>query len=104
MRAVRTALAREHEATPRAGGLREALRQILVTRQGILVSRTKAINELESLIVVAPEHLRVGLRGVALTKQPDRTAELPSPSGRPSTTASNVITVGLVPSRAFQPG
>ena len=69
VRAARTALAREHQATPRARGLREALRQILVTRQGILVSRTKAINELKSLIVVAPEHLRAGLRGVALHKQ-----------------------------------
>jgi len=36
--------------------LREALRQVLVTRQAVLVSRTKTINELKSLIVVAPEH------------------------------------------------
>ena len=45
-------------STPRERGLREALRQVLVTRQGVLMSRTKAINELKSLIVVAPEHLR----------------------------------------------
>lgn len=81
VRAARTALAREHQATPRARGLWEALRQILVTRQGILVSRTKAINELKSLIVVAPEHLRAGLRGVALHKQLNRITALSSPSG-----------------------
>jgi transposase len=79
IRAARTALAREHQAMPRARGLREALRQVLVTRQGVLVSRTKAINELKSLIVVAPEHLRARLRGVGLTKQLSRIADLSSP-------------------------
>lgn len=80
VRAARTALAREQQATPRARGLREALRQIVVTRQGVLVSRTKAINELKSLIVVAPEHLRARLRGVGLTKQLGRISELSAPS------------------------
>jgi transposase len=56
------------------------LRQILVTRQAVLVSRTKAINELKSLIVVAPEHLRVGLRGASLPTQLQRIAELRSPT------------------------
>ena len=78
VRAARTALSREHQAAPRARGLREALRQILVTRQGVLVSRTKAINELKSLIVVAPEHLRAGLRGLSLAKQLQRIHELTS--------------------------
>ena len=42
-RAARTALGRERQAVPRVGGLREALRQVLTTRQAVLVSRTKAI-------------------------------------------------------------
>jgi transposase len=45
-----------------------------------LVSRTKAINELKSLIVVAPEHLRVGLRGASVPTQLQRIAELSSPT------------------------
>ena len=61
-RAARQALAREHQTKVRAHGLREALRMILTTRQAILVSRTKAINELKGLIVAAPEQLRSGLR------------------------------------------
>lgn len=69
VRAARTALSREHQATPRARGLREALRALSATRHGVLVSRTKAINELKSLIVVAPEHLRATLRGKTLAKQ-----------------------------------
>jgi transposase len=61
-RAARQALAPEHQTKVRAHGLREALRMILTTRQAILVSRTKAINELKGLIVAAPEQLRSGLR------------------------------------------
>jgi transposase len=45
---------------------------ILTTRQAILVSRTKAINELKGLIVAAPEQLRSGLRGCSLARQLDR--------------------------------
>jgi transposase len=74
VQAARTALARDQQATPRAGGLREALRQVLATRHGVLVSRTKAINELKSLVVVAPEHLRARLRGCSLDKQLKRSA------------------------------
>lgn len=90
VRAARTALTREHQATPRARGLREALRQVLVTRQGILVSRTKAVNELKSLIVIAPEHLRAGLRGVGLHHQLRRITELDSP---PTATIEYRVTV-----------
>ena len=81
VQAARTALAQTEQAAPRERGLREALRQVLVTRQGVLVSRTKAINELKSLIVVAPDHLRAGLRGLALIKQLDRIDRLTSPAG-----------------------
>jgi transposase len=69
VRAAREALSRDQQASPRARGLREALRLVLTTRQAVLVSRTKAINELKSLIVVAPEHLRAGLRGRSLATQ-----------------------------------
>ena len=77
VRAARHALACEQQATPRARGLREAMRMVLATRQGLLGSRTKAINELKSLIVAAPEHLRAGLRGLSLAKQLDRIERWP---------------------------
>jgi transposase len=99
VRAARTALAREHQAAPRARGLREALRAILVTRQGILVSRTKAINELKSLIIVAPEHLRAGLRGIGLNKQLDRIAKLSSPSGATVEHRVTVLTLQSIAAR-----
>ena len=96
-RAARAALAREQQAEPRTHGLREALRQILVTRQAVLVSRTKAINELKSLIVVAPELLLAGLRGVSLPTQLQRIAALDSPAGA---TVEHRVTMLTLRSRA----
>jgi len=72
VRAAREAISRETQVSPRQRGLREALRVVLTTRHAVLVSRTKAINELKALIVTAPEHLRSGLRGCPLTTQLDR--------------------------------
>jgi transposase len=69
VRAARTAMAREHQSSPRVRGLREAIRALAATRQAVLVSRTKAINELKSLIVVSPEALRALLRGRPLAAQ-----------------------------------
>jgi len=46
-----------------------------------LMSRTKAINALKSLIVVAPEHLRAQLRGLGLAKQLGRIDQLSNPAG-----------------------
>lgn len=45
----------------------------------MLVSRTKAINELISLIVIAPEDLRAGLRGAALARQLEQIKALAAP-------------------------
>lgn len=80
IRAARQALSRDEQGAPRAGGLREALRMVLACREGVLVSRTKAINELKSLIVVAPEHLRAQLRGRSLAVQLARIEQLPTPA------------------------
>lgn len=70
VRAARTAMAREHQGSPRIGGLREAIRVLSATRGAVLVSRTKALNELKSLIVVSPESVRAQLRGRRLAEQP----------------------------------
>jgi transposase len=78
VRAAREALSRELQVQPRQRGLREALRVVLTTRHAVLVSRTKAINELKALIVTAPEHLRGQLRGYRLPAQLARIAHLRS--------------------------
>lgn len=76
IRAARQALSRDEQSAPRAGGLREALRMVFACREGVLLSRTKAINELKSLIVVAPEQFRAQLRGRSLAVQLTRIEQL----------------------------
>jgi len=97
IQAARTALSSEHQATPRSRGLREALRQVMTTRQAVLVSRTKAINELKSLIVVAPEYLRAPLRGCSLLVQLRRIEDLPRPTGGGVDHRITVFTMRSIP-------
>ena len=63
VRAAREALVQDHPLVSRRRGDREALRVLLATRQGAVVARTCAINQLKALIVGAPEELRAELAG-----------------------------------------
>jgi transposase len=83
IRAARQALSRDEQGAPRSGGLREALRMVFACREGVLVSRTKAINEFKSLIVVAPEQLRAQLRGRSLITQLGVIEKLQAPTTAP---------------------
>ncbi len=56
---------------------------LFACREGVLVGRTKAINELKSLIVVAPERLRAQLRGRSLAVHLARIEQLQIPSAAP---------------------
>ena len=99
VKAARAAMAGEHPATPRQRGLREALRMVLRTRHAVLVSRTKAINELKSLIVVAPEHLRAGLRRRSLPRQLACIEELQAPAGAACEHRITVFTLRSIAAR-----
>jgi len=62
VRAARGVLAdRKSAAAPRAGGRREALRALLVARQGGQAAKRAALNQLRALIVTCPEPLRAEL-------------------------------------------
>ena len=99
IRAARQALAREEQGAPRSGGLREALRMVFACREGVLVSRTKAVKELKSLIVVAPEHLRAQLRGRSLASQLDRIEDLQVNTTAPAEERLSVFTLQSIASR-----
>lgn len=49
-------------ATPRLGSENQALRALLVTREGAVVACTAALNQLRALIVIAPPELRERLQ------------------------------------------
>lgn len=61
-RAAREVLGRRTFTQPRAGGTRDAIRALTITRRGAVDARVAAINELKSLIVTAPVELREQLR------------------------------------------
>jgi transposase len=69
VRAAREVLAQDHLAVPRRRGDREALRMLLATRQGAVIARTCALNQLKALIVSAPEELRAEFRARSTISQ-----------------------------------
>lgn len=99
IRAARQALARDEQGAPRSGGLREALRMVFACREGVLVSRTKAINELKSLIVVAPEALRAQLRGRSLAVQLARIQQLHVATAAPVELRLSVVSLQSIAAR-----
>jgi transposase len=88
--AAREALAQRRHATPRASGEREALRVLVNTREGAVIARTAAINQLRALVVVAPEPVRASLRGLAFAELITRCVRL-RPGARDTTTHASAF-------------
>jgi transposase len=88
--AAREALSQPPQAAPRAAGEREALRILVNTREGAVLARTAAINQLRALIVVAPEPLRASLRGLSYAELVARCARL-RPDARGATTRASAL-------------
>src|SRR6266545_463095 len=63
-RAARAALGNDELAVPRAGQRREALRLLLVARRGAVEVRRRALVQLRSVIVTAPNRLREELQAL----------------------------------------
>jgi transposase len=59
--AARRLLTGDGLCLPRGGGRREELRLLLLERRGAVQARTAALNQLSSLVVTAPDHLRMRL-------------------------------------------
>jgi transposase len=76
LRAAREALSREHLAQPRRRGDREAIRVLVCTREGAVLTRTRAITHLHGLVVNAPEGIRNQLRKLSTDELLERCARL----------------------------
>lgn len=87
---AREALAQQRPATPRAVGEREALRVLVNTREGAVIARTAAINQLRALIVAAPEPVRASLRNLAFAELVSRCSRL-RPGARDATTRASAL-------------
>ena len=88
LRAARSALAAETQASPRGGRSREALRALVTTREGAVQARRAGLNQLRALVVSCPEPLRAELRGLSEAKLLERCLTLgsrPDPAERHGT-------------------
>jgi transposase len=63
--AARKLIAGEGLSLPRGGGRREDLRLLLLERRGAMQARTAALNQLSSVLITAPEHVRERLQALA---------------------------------------
>lgn len=80
--AARRVVTGEGLSLPRGRGAREQLRVLLLERRGAVRSRTAALNQLEAVIVTAPDDLRHRLDGVPKKQLVPTAARLrPSPDG-----------------------
>lgn len=79
LRAARAALERPL-AHPRDGGVREALRVLLATREQAVQVRRVGLNQLRALVVTAPDRLRERLIGLPRTRLATCCAQLRVPS------------------------
>jgi transposase len=64
VRAARSVLGQTRPCRPRAGGEREALRALVVAREGAVTARRAGLCQLRGLLVSAPEPLRAELRSL----------------------------------------
>ena len=74
IRAARSVLAQQRPATPRAGGEREALRALMVAREGAVNAKRAGLCQLRNLLVTTPEPLRAQLRPLTRTRLLQRLA------------------------------
>jgi transposase len=91
--AARAVLAGEACGTPKAatGGV-EAIRVLHIARRSAIKARTQAANQLQAVLVTAPEELRNGFSGSSLTNTVRRAARLrPGPVTGPSSAAKTTL-------------
>jgi transposase len=88
--AAREALSQSRLSVPRAAGEREALRVLVTTREGAVLARTAAINQLRALIVAAPEPLRTSLRSLSFAELVAHCARL-RPGARDATSRASAL-------------
>ena len=74
--AAREAMARPRLGTPRAGGERQALSVLVAARRSAINASTEAQQQVFSLVIAAPEPIRVRFRGQKLAAMLNTAANL----------------------------
>lgn len=98
VRAARELLGRKRWTDPRARGVREAVRAMLVVRNSAQAARTAAINELRSLVVTCDPELREQLRDLTVAKL-TATIETLDPAGHDTEVVGTIHAMSSVAGR-----
>ena len=101
IRAGREALSREHLASPRQHGHREALRVLQLTRSGAVKVAADGRRHLKALLVTAPEPLRQSLRSGTWLVQARACAALQADPAAPVEDRATVRALRLTAERAL---
>jgi hypothetical protein len=101
IRAGREALSRDHLASPRQRGQREALRVLQLARSGAVKVNTDARRHLKALVVTAPEPLRAELRRGTWLRQAQACAVLVASATDPVEHRATVRALRLTADRAL---
>src|SRR3954469_5964241 len=100
IRAAREAMARPRLGTPRSGGERQALSVLLTARRSAVNASTEAQLQVFSLVVAAPEPIRVRFRGQKLAAMLNTAAKLRVQSAWDVETTSTVVALRTLARRA----
>ena len=101
IRAAREALSRARLGTPRSAGDRQALSVLLAARRSAVASSTDAQRQVFSLVIAAPEPIRVKLRGMKLPAVLRAAAKMRLHSGWDLETTTTVTVLRTLARRAL---
>lgn len=100
IRAAREAMERPRLGTPRSGGERQALSVLLTARRSAINASTEAQLQMFSLVIAAPEPIRVRFRGQKLAAMLNTAAKLRVQSSWDVETTSTVVALRTLARRA----
>jgi len=100
IRAAREAMARPRLGTPRTGGERQALSVLLAARRSAINASTEAQQQVFSLVIAAPEPIRVRFRGQKLAAMLNTAANLRVHASWDTETTSTVVALRTLARRA----
>src|ERR687890_837587 len=100
IRAAREAMARPQLGTPRSGGERQALSVLLAARRSAINASTEAQQQVFSLVIAAPEPIRVRFRGQRLAAMLNTAANLRVHASWDIETTSTVVALRTLARRA----
>ena len=104
IRAAREAMARPRLGTPRAGGERQALSVLLAARRSAINASTEAQQQVFSLVIAAPEPIRLKFRGQKLAAMLNTAANLRVHASWDTETTSTVVALRTLARRAHAMG